>query len=544
MLICTNLLSQVSPNKYCIELTDKNNNTYSLEHPEQFLTQRALERRAKQNIGIDYTDLPVSNHYIDSLRNLGLKILNVSKWYNFVTVYTTNTNLIDTITNISFVANVLTPPNKKTIENIKVRKHKYNTKKHKEESKNIAAGSYYNYGDSYRQININKADKLHNEGFRGAGILIAITDAGFSWLPNLPSFDSIYNENRVLATRNFVHGGTHVYDYNTHGTRVFSILGANYSGQLIGSAPEAEFLLLMSEDPHSETYIEELNWVSAAEFADSLGADIINVSLGYVEFDTPEFNHSYFDMNGKTALISRAATMAAHKGIIVVSAAANNGRSSTYPWIGAPADADSILSVGAINQDKLYASFSSTGPAADGRIKPDIVAMGEGAYNQNENGSVGRGSGTSFAAPLISGFVACLWQKYPQKNNMEIIDAVKKAANFYNNPTDTLGYGIPDFELASAILDNNNFSIDDLNNNILMYPNPFINNCNIVVKDNVDSVIISVSDINGKLIFSIKEKVTENRLYINDLNYLPSGVYLISFIINEKKYSKKIVKEQ
>lgn len=542
----TNVYSQISPNKYYIELTDKNNNIYNLDNPENFLSERSIQRRVKQGIEINLTDLPVSDFYIDSLKSLGLEIINVSKWFNSVTVYSTDISLIDTICNLSFVKDKLKSNNRNINQISTKREIQKNSKRQPVLLK--SQNDYYNYGQSINQIYLNNGQTLHNDGFRGKGMLIAVTDAGFQNLPELPAFDSLFAENRILATRNFVMGGNYVYDYSTHGMKVLSILAGNYPGQLIGSAPEASYLLLMSEDSHSETYIEEFNWVSAAEFADSLGADIINVSLGYVKFDNDMFSHSYSDMNGHTAISSKAATLAARKGIIVVASAANSGNSETHPWIAAPGDADSIITVGAVRENGLYTSFSSIGPSFDGRVKPDVVAMGHGTTNQAINGSISTGNGTSYAAPIISGLVACLWQKYPDKNNMEIIDAVRKSSNFYNNPTDTIGYGIPNFSIASNIIENYVNLYND--NQIFISPNPFKDEIEIVFKSNTDdSVKIQITDISGKVVYmnnlNLKTINNNTRVTINNLNSLPKGLYILSvFFINcNAKFSKKLIKE-
>ncbi|MDR2009067.1 MAG: S8 family peptidase [Bacteroidales bacterium] len=543
-LFSINTFSQVSPDKYFIEFTDKNNTGFSIEHPDKFLTQRALERRHKQNIPVDNLDLPVNNEYIDSLKKLGLEILNISKWFNSVTVYTTNKELIDTITKISFVKSVLVPSN----ISLEGKSFDDNTFLNKRgDVKKSISSNYYDYGESQDQIFINNGQYLHNDGFRGKGMLIAITDAGFSYLPDLPSFDSIYAENRVITTRNFVRGGDFVYDYSTHGMKVFSILAGNYPGYLIGSAPEASYLLLMTEDPGSETYIEEINWISAAEFADSLGVDVINVSLGYVSFDTPEFSHNYSDMDGKTAIISRAATIAARKGIIVVSSAANSGNSSTHPWIAAPGDADSILTVGAIGFDKKYASFSSIGPSADGRVKPDVMAMGQATALQEINGSVGRGNGTSFSSPVIAGLTACLWQKFPERSNIEIINAIRIASDSYYLPSDSMGYGIPDFKLAAMILEILTVIPGLENDAFYVFPNPFTDTIEIKINNAPgDRIKISVTDLSGRVIYNddkyIVAETYDLRLTINDLDKLPKGIYIVTLTINNQKYSKKIIK--
>ncbi|MDD2635662.1 MAG: S8 family peptidase [Bacteroidales bacterium] len=541
LFLGTMLFAQVAPNKYYIEFTDKNNNAYSLNNPEEFLSERALQRRANQGVLLSENDLPVTQTYVDSLSALGLQVLNVSKWFNSATVYTLDTSLIDSITYLSFVSNL-----SKYMPYPEGTTRAVNQQYKKIRESNLQKGKfdYYDYGESAVQIKMTNAHKLHNDGYRGDGMMIAVTDAGFTGLPNLPSFDSIYNDNRVLATRNFVHGGDTVYNHSTHGMRVFSILAANYPGNLIGSAPEAMYLLLMSEDPASETFIEELNWISAAEYADSMGADIISVSLGYVDFDTPEFNHSYENLDGRQAIISSAATIAARKGMIVVAAAANSGADEEHPWIAAPGDADSIITAGAVWPDENYAEFSSIGPSYDGRVKPDLVAMGGGTYNQNTDGSIGTGNGTSFATPLLSGMIACLWQKFPSKTNIQIIDALRQSGHLYNTPTVYLGYGIPDFENASTILDIDEYEAP--NKTCSVFPNPFNNKFSIQFSNNPgDSIEISILDMNGRktylwLGFTAKEKNTI--LKIDDLKNFKPGTYIITVKLNNNRFSEKLIK--
>jgi hypothetical protein len=536
------VIAQVSPNKYYIEFTDKNNNEYSINNPEEFLTERSLRRRANQDIPITESDLPVTQTYVDSLESLGLQVLLTSKWFNSATVYTLDTDLMDTITNLGFVCNSAKyspyPEGQSSAVDNRYKRIK-ETNSRKEDF------DYYDYGDCAVQIKMTNAHKLHNEGFRGKDMLIAVTDAGFTGLPDLPSFDSLYNENRVLSTKNFVHGGDTVYNHSTHGMRVLSILAANYPGNLIGTAPEASYLLLMSEDPDSETFIEELNWISAAEYADSLGADIINVSLGYVDFDTPEFNHSYETLDGRHAIISYAATVASRKGMIVVAAAANSGTDENHPWIAAPGDADSIITAGAVWADETYASFSSIGPSYDGRVKPDVVSMGGGTYNQNTDGSIGNGNGTSFSTPLLAGMIACFWQKFPEKSNMEIIESVRQSAHLYNTPTVYLGYGIPDFELASIILETGEYVRPK--KDFSVYPNPFSDEFKIQFNNNPgDSIEISISDINGRRTYLWMEHSAKQDnviLNIDDIKHFKPGVYILTVSLNNVRYSEKLIKK-
>ncbi len=545
LLYTISIYSQVAPNKYCIEFTDKNNNGYSLDAPEEFLSEKALQRRANQGIALNEADLPVNQEYIDSLSSLGLQILNVSKWFNLVTVYTLDSLLMDTIQNLSFVSNKRnhypTPYPKGRTVPVPTKYKKYRTNNI---YSNNTSSDYYDYGNSSTQIKMHNAHKLHNSGYRGKGMLIAVTDAGFTGFPNLPSFDSLYNENRVLATRNFVHGGDTVYNHSTHGMRVLSILSANYPGNLIGSAPEASYLLLMSEDPATEYIIEELNWITAAEFADSMGADLINVSLGYVDFDDSTSNHTYSELDGEQTPISIAARMASETGMLVVIAAANSGNDEEHPWIAAPGDAKKIITAGAVWADETYASFSSIGPSYDGRIKPDLVAMGGGTFNQETSGDIGTGNGTSFATPLLTGMIACLWQKYPQKTNMEIIEAIRKSGHLYNNPTVYLGYGIPDFEIADIILGKENIKIE--NDFFNMYPNPFIDEFKIQLKNKVgDSIEVTINDISGKTThFWFRHDAVQNNtlLTINEIKNFKQGIYILTVKINNKRKSIRIVK--
>lgn len=533
--------SQVAPNKYYIEFTDKNNNTFSLSRPEEFLSERALQRRAVQNIDLDMSDLPVTQMYVDSLESLGLEVLNVSKWFNSATVYTLDSLLIDSITYLGFVSNSakqLPVNNERTPV-----PEKYNIPRESKISDSKV--DYYNYGTSSDQIFMHNGQVLHNEGFRGHGMLIAVTDAGFTGLPDLPAFDSLYQAGRIVSTRNFVHGGDFVYSYSTHGMRVLSILAGNYPGSLIGSAPEADYLLLMSEDPSSETYLEEINWISAAEYADSMGADVINVSLGYLNFDTPEFSHDYSQMDGNTAMISMAAKVASSKGIIVVASAANSGGNAVHPWINAPGDAKDIITAGAVWSDMSYAAFSSIGPSYDGRVKPDVVAMGGGTTNQELDGSFSQGNGTSFSSPILSGLIACLWQKFPEKTNMEIMEAVRQASNLYNNPTVYLGYGIPDFELAGIILSSGKDYTRE--SRIDIFPNPFTSDFVISLDNNSgDSVQVMVNDITGRRNYLWMEHTCKDenvKIKIDDLARLKPGIYIITVIINTTRYSEKIIKK-
>ena len=537
LILSINTFSQTAPNKYWLQFKDKNNNPYSINNPSEFLSQRAIQRRINQNIPVSQNDIPITPMYIDSLKKLGVKIINKSKWFNAVTIQTTDLALLDSINKLSFVNIIL----RNYTKEIKIPK----TEKNNSTNSYKGATNIYDYGAGLNQIEMLNGQILHNYGYQGQGMLIAVLDAGFYKVDSLPAFDSIRANNNILATKDFVDRDNNVFDAASHGMMVLSTIGGYVAGSLIGTAPRAKFLLLRSEDSNSENIIEEDNWVSAVEFADSAGADIISSSLGYTTFDDPLQSHTYSDMNGKTTRVSIAATIAARKGIIVVNSAGNSGGNSWH-YIGAPADADSILTVGAVDQNGDYIYFSSTGPTFDKRIKPDIVAKGYLTAVETVSGNVSTGNGTSFAAPVVAGLVACLWQANPSSTNMEIIDAIKRSANKYSHPDSLRGYGIPNFAYANSILHGINY--DDFSNENLLsiYPNPFSNNFNIRFYS-VDSQDIKIEIFNlvGEKIFNNSFKC--NAFSINDINIVSSnnisqGIYFLKISSNSKVYQQKLIK--
>jgi serine protease AprX len=395
--------SQTYPNRYWIQFTDKNNNPYSLDRPEEFLSERAIHRRMKQNISLSINDLPITPAYIDSLEALGVSVYNMSKWFNAITTNIISLELLEKIYDFPFVVK----PSGQEYQQI-TRGTKNNTAVVISELDSWE--TFYGYPES--QIKIHNGHFLHQQGFTGRGIQIAIIDAGFLGVDVVPGFSHLWNEGRILGTRDFVDRNSNIYRKNVHGMHVLSIIAGFIPYQFVGTAPDASFWLLRSEDVDSEFLIEEDNWISAAEFADSVGADIISVSLGYSIFDDSTQNHTYEDMDGNSTRISIAADIAASKGILVVSSAGNQGNK---PWryITAPADADSVLAIGAVDTLGNIASFSSVGPSFDGGIKPNVCAIGQGTYILRQNGLIGSGGGTSLSAPVISGLAACLWQANP-----------------------------------------------------------------------------------------------------------------------------------
>lgn len=442
--------------RYDVKFRYKKSEGYSLAQPSAFLSEKAIQRRLRQKLLIDSTDLPINRAYLDSIRNIpGITIISSSKWLNQLLIETTDPQVINRINAFPFVTSTkavaYTPSrNPKRIANIAA--ESVGKPVSPSSIKKITSDTI-NYGNNYPQVHIHEGEFLHNMGFRGQGITIAVLDAGFYNYKSNPAFDSVRNNNQVLGEYDFVKDEMSVDEDHFHGANCFSIMAANKPGSIVGTAPGASYWLFRTEDVGSEKPVEEFNWIEAAERADSAGADMISSSLGYVNFDDPSYNHSYAQRDGNTVAITIAADMAAKKGMIVMNSIGNSGNSSDdTKYVMCPADGDSVVTVGAVNNSGIIGGFSSWGPNAVGKIKPNIVSVGAGAIYANSQGVPASGNGTSYSNPNIAGLIACLWQAFPDFNNMEIIDAVQKSADRFNNPDDRYGHGIPNFRLAHSIL--------------------------------------------------------------------------------------------
>jgi subtilisin family serine protease len=301
-----------------------------------------------------------------------------------------------------------------------------------------AEGENY-YGEAFRQIGISNGHKLHEAGFRGQGMTIAVVDAGFHNVDKIESMKNI----KILGTRDFVDPNHDIFSEDSHGEGVLSCMAMNAPKVMVGTAPEASYWLLRSEDARSENLVEQDYWAAAVEFADSVGVDVLNASLGYYSFDDKTKNYELRHLDGKYALISRQASKIADKGMILVCSAGNSG-SGTWKKVTPPGDADNVLTVGAIDKDLHLAPFSSIGNTADGRIKPDVVAMGYASHIMGTNGSMRTANGTSFASPIMCGMVTCLWQALPNLSAKEIMDLVRASSDRADYPDNIFGYGIPD----------------------------------------------------------------------------------------------------
>ncbi|MCQ2252828.1 MAG: S8 family serine peptidase [Bacteroidales bacterium] len=439
---------RVAPGKYAVKFTDKNNNGYSIDKPEEFLTQKALDRRAKYKIAIDEYDLPVNQKYVDSLKSMGIFVQGSSKWLNCAVIKADSAQLAE-VAKLSFVE-----PGYKWCQ-IKpgIEKQPRQIQRPKIKNKNPLEDKHvYNYGDGSNQAKMLNIHKLHGLGYCGQGMTIAVLDAGFYKADELPCFVNMYEEGRVLGVRDFADNDSIVYDSDNHGMNVLSCIAGKWEGKLVGTAPESSAYLFRTEISSSENIIEEFLWAMAAETADSLGVDMIHSSLGYHDFDDDDVDYKYEQFDGNTTVASIAADRAASKGILVSISAGNEGDDAHFPWITSPADADSVFAVGAVDKNGKIAYFSSRGPAPDGRVKPDVCAQGVWASVQSPTGKITKSNGTSFAGPIFAGAALCLLQAHPNAPIMEVMDAIKASGSYYNKPDGTYGYGIPDFELAHKIL--------------------------------------------------------------------------------------------
>jgi len=512
---------------YRVSLIDKTGTQYSIDHPEEFLSPEALARRARFNIPIDESDLPVSRLYLDSLKEAGFRLVHSSKWNNTVTVASTNGDALDELLSFPFVKSAqLTRPLLLT----KSTANKFEKIIPGETSAGIEDNDY---GNGWEQIHQLNGEVLHEKGFKGAGIRIAVLDAGFDQVDTLSAFQSLREENRLLGTRDFVNPGGNVFEENDHGTGVLSILASDLPGQFVGTAPEASYWLIRSEDAATEYPVEEDNWVAALEFADSIGADVVNSSLGYFVFDEPSMDHPFSDLDGQNTLITRAANLAVQKGIFMVNSAGNEGNK---PWgkIILPADGEKILAVGAVGETGERALFSSLGPNASGSIKPNLMARGETIWLMKSDGKPATSNGTSFAAPLITGIVACLQQAFPSKTPEELKTMLEQSGNQYSNPDTLKGYGIPNIDLLFPS-NREIFTSEE----IQVHPTFFHNHLNIA--SNKPVIKVSLFNIHGNLLLEKKGREIETGL--SGLENLPGGVYILEIKLKNRTLRKKLLKE-
>ena len=506
---------------------------YIIGNPIDFLTQKAIDRRLKQKINIDESDLPVNPTYIEKLREEGIEVFFTSRWLNGVLIQA-DENSESLIASLSFVDSL----------RLIAKSKRLSFNRMETEIPTTFDSPISNNADSDIQLMMVGANAMHKDDLKGQGMLIAVLDNGYVGVNQFSPFQHLWENDQIIASMDFVGNSGNVFQYGSHGTSVLSIMASQFvtdSTNYFGVAYEANYILCVTEDNEAENTIEEYNWLIGAEFADSLGADVINSSLAYKTFDIPEHNYSTKDLDGNTAVVSIAATMAAKKGIIVVTSAGNSGR-RTYPenLIIPPSDALGTLTVGSVESDFSRSNFSSIGPTIDGRIKPDVAAFGGATAIIKGNGEITRGSGTSFSSPIIAGLAACIWQANPDQTNHEVIESLKDSGHQAENPDSFLGYGVPNYLCTKEIKELN--ITDILNSKITVYPNPFKEGILfLLINDDFKfKMHIRMIDSKGTVIFnkSYEPHEISGRIEIA-IDSIKQGIYFLSL---QTETDQKIVK--
>lgn len=515
--------AQIAPTTcYRISLSDKNNSPYSIDNPSAYLSARALAKRARFNISITEQDLPVNPQYLQQIKAVDndIRVLCVSKWMNTTTIYCPDSTKLAQIASLPFVTDILPVANYDlTID--------YETPAANEiieplvpnQSKDTVIPFDYGYG--YPQIALHNGHLLHNEGFRGDSMLIVVFDAGWTGLDTNAFFQSLFENGQIWGSIDLIPWRHYVYDGHYHGTIVTSTMAVQSEGVLVGTAPNANYFFIRSECPDSEQLIEEDFWAQAAEIADSLGADVINSSLGYTTFvDFPQGDFTYQDVDGVTSIASRAATILGQKGVVVCISAGNDG-ANDWHFIGHPGDAFDVLTVGAADVVGNIAPFSSRGPTYDGRVKPDITSVGDRTLCIWPEYGLGIANGTSLASPVAAGLCACLWQALPTKSSTEIMQIIRESGSCYNNPNDSLGYGIPDFFAAYQLHAHDGVAQYTIPT-ISVFPNPCTDLVTIPNRElNIQRV--ELYSVDGRLVLS--QQPEQDYFITIHVNNLPAGFY-------------------
>ncbi|KIX22532.1 peptidase S8 [Flavobacterium sp. 316] len=514
-----------------VYFTDKPDASYYMNNPLEMLSQRALDRRTNQNIQLDDLDIPISIIYINEIENTsGISVLAKSKWLNALHIRGTQTD-IQALTNYNFVDHIqfanhtLNPSNRSS-----------NAQRANNIYDKFEVLADFNYGNSNNQIQMLNGHLLHEQDYTGQGKIIAILDAGFPGVNTAQPFQRLFDNNLILGGYNFPDRDTNIYTRHYHGTNVLSTMGGFSDGELVGTAPDAQYYLFITEDSTSENPVEESYWVEALEMADSLGVDIINSSLGYTNYDNINYSYDYSKRNGEIGFASRGASLAMSKGIVCVVSAGNDGNKQEK-HISIPADAENILAVGAVTNTESYASFSSIGTSFDGRVKPDVCAKGQGVTISNPSGNIlSNGNGTSFASPILAGMIASFWSAVPNLTASQVIKYVKESADQFSTPDQYKGYGVPDFQLAiTNVLSSQNVTLSVVS----IYPNPFTNVLKIKQNKNVIGKFVLYNNL-GMKVLDVNVINDEQDIQLETLS---SGIYLYDFSSNNINLQGKLIKQ-
>lgn len=516
-------------NRYVVFFKNKGGSSYSTSRPLEFLSQRAVDRRIRQGISVAQEDLPVNETYVQAVRDAGANTFFRTRWMNGVLVQCDGA-LIPIIQNLAFVDRVeFVAPNEKLMSG--------GRKRTELKTKELRAAS-----STQAQLQMIGLDEMHSAGYQGDSIIVGIFDGGFQGVNTASAFQHIFNENRIdlSVSKDFVTNSDDVFQYDEHGTEVFSVIAAYQDGLYTGGSYEADYQLFVTEDVSSEFRIEEYNWLFAAERADSAGVDVINSSLGYYNFDQASMDYPKTAMDGETAIVSRAAQLVADRGIAVICSAGNEG-GIAWRIVTAPADVKDVLAIGNVNGSGVRSGSSSTGPTADGRIKPDVAALGVNTAVIKPNGTLGSASGTSLAAPLVTSLVAGVWQRYPNLTNLEVMDAIRKSASQANTPDNLLGYGIPNFKAVINYLEQS-----QQEHAFEVYPNPTTDD-SIIIKPfdpiQVSSCKIELVNAQGQVVSEVMANFSwVNRTYSSSLSALSAGIYFVRIWWGDKKFTHKLIK--
>ena len=528
---------QVAPDKYWIQFTDKSNTPYSIDRPDEFLSERAIQRRKKYNIALNEKDIPVNPSYIEAVRKTGAIILNPSKWLNGVTIETSNLSVVEEIAKLPFVEKT------RILQDDAFRQMLKERSVFEENNNERVVGTEVcrnYYGRAATQIELLNGVALHDMGYKGEGVWIGICDSGYQGADVHDAFKNMIEENRLLGTKDFVYKNGIVYSDDHHGTACLSLMAGFLPNVYVGTAPKASYFLCRTENINSENVIEEYNWVSAAEYMDSLGIDIISTSLGYITFDDTQMNYDYSDFDGENCVITIGSDIASSRGILCIAAAGNEGDAS-FPYIGAPGDAKNTLTVGGVTAEGVKTAFSSIGPTYDGRIKPDVMSFAYDVTIASPSNNFYEGNGTSFAAPSLAGMMACFWQARSDVSESEIREIIKQSADNYSTPNGEYGYGIPDFKKALDMMNLENCDIFDKKSLFTLVPNP--SNGMVKMQFNYEgNVSVEVFDVMGNNVYSFDNHTDDVIVINNFLSNLEAGVYFVKVMGENISQTSKVVK--
>ncbi|MFL1011398.1 S8 family serine peptidase [Flavisericum labens] len=515
-----------------VYFTDKENVAASISTPISILTQKAIDRKNAHGINIDERDVPVNESYITQLKTqTGITVLAKSKWFNATHVRGSQSD-IEALIVLNFVSSIDFAD--KSLNN---RGNINKTKKH--ESKFKEQLTDFNYGNTANQIEMINVNALHVLNYTGEGMTVAVLDGGFSNVNIMGAFQRLREAGNLLGTYDFVNRSEDVFinAIGSHGTNVLSCMAGYIQDEYVGTAPDAKYYLFTTEDGLNENPVEESYWVEAAERADSLGIDVINTSLGYGAFyDNPNYNYSVSEYDGYTTFITKGANIAFEKGLLLVNSAGNEGLSG----VNVPADSPNVLSVGAVNANGEYVTFSSVGSTIQPTQKPDVVAQGQASYIITNNNTVATANGTSFSSPILAGGVVCLWQALPEKTNAEIMQLIRESASQYDTPDYFLGFGIPNFQEALNLGLSINTNISN-QSKIIWYPNPVEERLNLKIESNQSLVRFQLYDVLGKAINGYDSVFSQSKSI--NMEFLPTGIYIAKLTYNAVSKTFKLVKQ-